>query len=369
MRKTIFYLSMFLIPILFLEVVLQAYYRVRNGGFLYERMVIPIYSADKDRVYKLKPRITYTHKTNEYSVIYYTNDQGFRCSHDKKNISLSKEQNVYRILFLGSSFTFGWGNNYEDTYLSIIGANLDVPGKRVEVMNLGTPAQPIEYQLCWLKKTGYKFNPDMIVQTVYGTVTSLQTACEEPINPPVVKKGYLYLLNVPLKLKIIGFAKQSAIIFYGWHVYQYFAQNLADNIGLGTELYSNSFQDYTNYEKSAERFLEYTRIVRAVLNRDAPVVFIYIPFSYTIRPNDTSRWKHLGYINPYKLRNETDKIEKLLHKYSVPFVNPINRLISEDKKNRMYYFLDVHLTPAGNRGIAEESLPIIQEIINKSFAN
>lgn len=351
----------------FSEATAQAYYRITNGRFLYERMAIPVYEVDNDRCYKLKPNLSYTHKTNEYSVTYYTNSQGIRTDHRKEDIHLDKDESTYRILFLGPSLAFGWANDYENAYATIIGENLNVVGKKVEVMNLGTPAQPNGYQLCWLEKSGYRFNPDMIVQTVYGNSSYLETSCREPLKCPVIKDGYLYTSDPSLKMKLIDSAKQSAIVFYGWLFYQYFILQTNDNIGLGMELYESPAEelDSDDYESKANRFLEYTHFVRKALNKDIPIVFIYVPFSYVVRPEDVSRWRLIGFENPYKLRNASRRIGELLEEYDIPFVDPTDALISKDKEKRMFYFLDIHLTADGNRVVAEEAIPIIQELLDK----
>lgn len=139
---------MVIIPVVFTEFVLQLHYRVINGVFLSKRAVIPIYTTDGYRYYRVKSNISYKHKSNEFDVVYYTNNQGFRTDNLKKDVDIEKQENVFRILFLGPSFTFGWANNYEDSFVSKIAANLSVKGKIIEVINLGTPAQPIGYQLC-----------------------------------------------------------------------------------------------------------------------------------------------------------------------------------------------------------------------------
>lgn len=32
----------------------------------------------------------------------------------------------------------------------------------------------------------------------------------------------------------------------------------------------------------------------------------------------------------------------------------------------MYYFLDIHFTPSGNKVVAEKAIPIIQKLIDES---
>ena len=367
-RKIIFFVIMLMLPIIFLEATLQAYYRIVNGRFLYERMAIPIYDVDEYRFYKLTRNLSYHHQTNEYSVVYHTNGQGFRTDHLKKDIPINKGDNTYRILFLGPSLTFGWANNHEDIYATIIGKNITIEGKTIEVMNIGTPGQPVNYQLCWLQKVGCKFKPDMVVQTVYGRPGVLEANCREPLSPPTVRAGYLYKSDPSLKMKFIDSAKNSGIVFYGWYVYQFMISKTENLAGLGTELYENRAEKTSgeDYESIVKRYLQYTSFVRETLGNDIPIVFIYVPYSYVVRPSDLSRWEVHGFYNPYELRSKAKKINSLLDEHSVPFVNPADELIHKDEETRMYYFLDIHLTPAGNMVVAEKTIPVIRELLNSS---
>jgi len=190
---------MLIIPVVFIELSLQAYYLISNGNFLFQRVNLSINSPDIHRVYKTKPNMAFRQRTNEFDVTYYTNSQGLRTDSQRKEINIDKPASTYRILFLGPSFTFGWANNYEDTYVSIISEAIDVVGKDIQVMNLGTPGQPISYQLCWLQEEGYKYSPDMIIQTIYGNPTKTATICHIPADHPTVHNGYLYNSTDSLK--------------------------------------------------------------------------------------------------------------------------------------------------------------------------
>jgi hypothetical protein len=224
-RKTIYFVVMLMIPVVFTESTLQAFYRISNGGFLFERVNLSINSPDIHRVYKTKPNLSLRQRTNEFDVTYYTNSQGLRTNSERKDINIDKPDNTYRILFLGPSFPFGWANNYEDTYVSVISENITAVGKDIEIMNLGTPGQPINYQFCWLQEIGYRYNPDMIIQTLYGGTGVIPARCHIPIDHPTVHNGYLYRSNDTLKIKILSIVKNSAVVFYGWYVYQFMISN------------------------------------------------------------------------------------------------------------------------------------------------
>ena len=168
LRKVFFYLVMFTLQIALVEVALQAYYRITNGDYLAKRVDLPIFTADPHRVYRVKSNLDYKHHTNEFSVVYNTDNFGFRAAGPDRETGIRKPDGSYRIMFLGPSFNFGTANNFADTFITLIGNGLVAPGADIEVINVGTPAQPIRFQLCWLEALGHEFQPDMIVQTIYG---------------------------------------------------------------------------------------------------------------------------------------------------------------------------------------------------------
>src|SRR3989344_9014122 len=64
----------------------------------------------------------YTHiaYTREFTHLVNTNSQRTR----GKEILIEKPKNTYRILMLGDSMTFGWGENDDETYSRILETNL-----------------------------------------------------------------------------------------------------------------------------------------------------------------------------------------------------------------------------------------------------
>jgi len=373
-KEILFYGVMLLIPLLFIELSLQAYYRIVTGSFLFERMVLPIYAADENRFYRLKSDLAYQHKTNEYDVTYYTNSEGLRTDAEKKVVPIEKADNVYRILFMGPSFAFGWGSDYEDSYVSRISKALKLDGKKIEVINLGTPAQPIPHQLCWLEKKGFEYKPDMIVQTIYGNPEKTPAHCSKTKRPPVVKDGFIHRSKITTKTKIINEAKKSAIVFYGWYLYQALLPTNDEIVGAGTELYEDETQsteeqntDNKTYEKYANKYKAYTQFVSNTLNYEPAIVFLHVPYSYVVRPEDSSRWEHIKeFKTSEEMKRSSKEIGKLLQKMNISYVNPLDELIEQDKLTRMYYFLDIHFTPEGNKVLADKATPVIQKLMLKN---
>lgn len=112
---------------------------------------------------KDKTHIAYT---AEFTHTVSTNDYGIR----GHNFGLNKDENTYRILFLGDSMTFGWGLNDNETYPAYIEKNLNFLvkennlDKKFEVINAGfTSGKTVDSYLVYLRENIEKFNPDLVV--------------------------------------------------------------------------------------------------------------------------------------------------------------------------------------------------------------
>jgi hypothetical protein len=347
------------------EASLQIFYRVANGSWLWDWWTIPIYAADPVRVYGLKANLDYWHKTSEYTVRYLTDGAGMRTDGQEPAPVIPKPPDTFRILALGPSFAFGWGVNYEDAYIHRIADQLKVPGKRVELVNLGTPSQPICYQLKWLRETGYVYQPDLIVQTVYGSLEQIDHDDVLPEVKPLVKNGYLYPgEKMTLSLRIRWLRRYSALLFYGWHIY-HAAVHSETTVGDGRELYKKPDPTTGNTAadgvKSYQSYLEF--VDRAATNRPL-VVFIYVPPAWVVRPADISRAAQRGEtLNPVDFRERSARLADALRTNQVNFIDTTPVLMEHDSQTRMYYLYDIHFTRAGNKVVAEHALPLIQEIV------
>lgn len=363
LRNAFFYLVLVLLQLALVEGVLQAYYRITNGDYLAKRVDLPIFAPDEHRVYRVKSNLHYRHDTNEFSVTYDTDNHGFRSASPEKVTPIEKPANTYRIMFLGPSFSFGTANDYQDMYVTLIGNELVSPGLDLEIINIGTPAQPPRFQLCWLQALGHEFQPDMVVQTIYGEPLLVETGCDMSGPLPVVKDGHLYSKPPTLKLWLVAKAKQSAIVFYSWYLYQtLFAPEKMEK-GLGTDFYREAPADTVNDTELLAPYVNFIDFIKRTAGDHVKTAFLYVPYSYVVHPEDITRYAHVGTTAPGETRALAARIESLLADNSIVYVNPTGALIEKAADSRMYYFLDVHFTPAGNRVLAGQAAPALQQLI------
>lgn len=90
---------------------------------------------DPQLEFRLKPNFCGKQVATEFQVSVRTNSSGFR---NNQEFRREKPPGTFRILGLGDSFTFGWGVEENQTYLSVLARKLERRFNRnVEVFNLG----------------------------------------------------------------------------------------------------------------------------------------------------------------------------------------------------------------------------------------
>ena len=373
-RRLIFSAILLAMVLVLLELSLQVFYFVTVGDWLASRTDLPIFEEDDTRCYRVKGDLDYAVRTNEFNVTVYTNSQGMRTDSRRLDVSFEKPEDVYRILMLGPSFTFGWGNEFEESYTTLIGDLLRKTGLNVEVVNLGTPAQGPEAQLCWLEKKGYQFKPDMILQTTYGKViTSVVGKCPETLSCPFIEDSTMYSRDPTLIRMFIARVKKLGTVFYGFYVYNALlpepeGSSEEESAEAGKELYSDRAQQSLDAgrEEFVGDFRRYRDLVERVVGPETEVVFLFLPVSFMVHPEDASRWSHIDDADSMGARRDVAAAATALHAAGIELIDTTGALLAEASHERLYYWLDIHLTPAGNRVVAEKAIPRLTEIISTS---
>ena len=366
-KRLLFVLVTWGFLLIFAELSLQLFYRASVGMWLWEWWAIPIFETDPIRVYRLKGNLDFTHRTREFTARYYTNPLGMRTDEQRQSPTLPKPADVFRILALGPSFTFGWGADYQDSYMCKIARGLKVPGRRVELVNLGTPSQPQSYQLKWLREEGPRYQPDLIVLTVYGTISGLETSDVIPSNGICVKDGYLYpCRQMTVSMWVRRWRRYSACLFYGWHAWQTISRPKTPPLGDGRELYRKVDYDLNAAASNTLRdYKDYVSFVDRVLTNQPPVVFLFVPNAYAVRPADASRVAGQGpRVDPFLEREAAARITTALSSNGVNIINATRLLVERDQRSRMFHLYDIHFTVEGNDATAACALPAIQKLVD-----
>ncbi len=116
--------------------------------------------VDEEKLlYRLTPDFNDMYKGVEVK----TNNDAMR---DDRNYAVEKPGGLKRIIFLGDSYTFGWGLSLEKTITKQLDSQLNKKSK-VEVMNLAVPGFNTEEEVAILENAGLKYSPDIVIVMYY----------------------------------------------------------------------------------------------------------------------------------------------------------------------------------------------------------
>ena len=122
-----------------------------------------IQSVERDPVlgWRGRPNVacTYRHPLSGVAFPIEQNERGFR---DRAH-ELTKPEGFVRALFVGDSFTWGWGVSEESIYTRVLERALAGRAPPVEVMNAGVPGYNTVQSLLYLRTEGFRYSPDVVV--------------------------------------------------------------------------------------------------------------------------------------------------------------------------------------------------------------
>lgn len=349
----------------FVELALQLFYYVTAGSFLFARAGVPIWAPNEWSGVWNRPHLAYRHSTHEFEAMNFTNGQGLRVPDGGGDYALEPRAGTTRVMLLGPSFAFGWGVDYEATFGHVLERLLEDQrwrdGDRVELINAGVSSLGPAPQLSWFRHVGSRFAPDLVIQFIHG---SMAVKNHPRSRNRVTPDGYLVRRDVPLSRELRDRAKKSAIVFYGWILYTMLDQRLSDEggeadggeiLGAGREL--TIPREFSLENPVVVESLAFYRALRDETRRaGAEALVVFFPLSYAIHPEDRSRWRHLG-VQDIEAQQAFDSAlcQHLAEQESLPCIDitePMRRA-AEANEERLYFWLDVHWTEAGNRVAAQ----------------
>lgn len=95
----------------------------------------------------------------DFTYVVETNSMGIR----EREVTQPKPENIFRIVGVGDSYTYGWGVNIEETWLRRLEQILKIPDKSIETVNLGKPGAGPPYYAEITQKIVPLLEPDLIL--------------------------------------------------------------------------------------------------------------------------------------------------------------------------------------------------------------
>ena len=209
--------------------------------------------------------------------------------------SPQKPADTYRIVVVGDSFTFGYGNQFDDSFPKRLERilNLNAQTPKVEVVNLGNPGNAIQHNAISVKKALDLLAPDLVI---------LEVTLNDPELTPYDKDGN--------RIKLVNNEKPSGLAAYS-KIIQFIKTRLAN---------SRSHREYLEYflglfknKDTLDNFETGMRqIAEACKTAKVPLVSVVFPLlSYPLDEN-------YPFNEPHKVTHT------VLEKNSIPYLDLLN---------------------------------------------
>jgi len=351
-------------------------------------------------------------KKEEFDVFVKINNFGFR----GKDISLEKRPGISRIFMVGDSFTFGVGAEENETIPYLFEKELTNKRENVEVINAGVGhSSPIIYYLK-LKDLYLNFKPDLVIllfdfsdlrddwdkenHAVYdengeilyldstlicgkrdwwGIVRRNSEACNYVHNKIVrtLQKIQVLGLKTYIKAKLDG-KRAKAVIATSQEV-----TGKIDPIEYDGYLLMRGRERMEWIMKHWKLTEDYLVKIRDLLDKEG-IGFALVIYPYGIHVASAEWGEGRVYWGFEEDKVYTDRyafeiIEDFARKNNIYCVNTLDVFLEHKKENpreKLFFDLDGHMTPAGNRilskRLAEDSVlkeMIAEKTIDKIYAN
>lgn len=125
---------------------------------------LPMCRPDARTIWRYRPDVSLAYRTPEFVMDIRTNDTGLR-----EGPIAPAADDVTTVLFIGDSFTFGWGVAEEQRYSEVLERLMaqSRPGTQLRIVNAGHWMYTFDQQLVLMKEMIQRFKPAVVVQGFY----------------------------------------------------------------------------------------------------------------------------------------------------------------------------------------------------------
>ena len=315
-----------------------------------------IFKYDENLGHKLSPNFSGTQSIFGRTVKINTNSQGMR---DIREYTYERN-NKTRILVLGSSYAFGNGAEFEETYVELLRKKFN---EEVETMNPSTPAYTTKHNYVYFMNEGIKYNPDIIILPFtpiewgsFEIIEKNNSVAVNKIDYLVNKQGFLVSKEGDVIRKIHGFllTKLRTYSFF-YSKIRLIISSIINKI--------NKIQNVPPYflEKNSINYQEdyegyFNLLWKLKQNTNAKIIIFVAPHKIDLASEEEIK---IEYGLNYSVNSSQTKesVKKIAEELQVGFI--------EIKSNDPDIFLkvDMHWTSRGNQIVADELYLKLQEYL------
>lgn len=312
------------------------------------------------------PGISGTRTTVEYTHTFSHTLQGFRSGAIVQPANAAA-RNLPRLLFLGDSFTYGLGSSDDEIFVNLIARELG----EAEVLNGGVNGFGQRDQLALLDAIGEDLRPNLVVVMFFWNDLEDNMKGDRPTfaveNGRVVRTDKRVAESFePLALRQsreLELPQADSLLYYT-------REMLKEGLkGFRYRYLGISRRDITNETELAAAWAATSELMRAIELRarelGARLLVVSIPDHNKVNPSAVI--KNIEPINFDIEKGLRDTLAPLRIEY-VDLYEPL-RAAFEAGDLDLYYYADRHLTPRGNRVVADALAPLIKQRLDAAFEN
>ncbi len=331
-----------LFPLAFAEVGLRLFWE----GY-YEKDSEPLYQNDDILGWSPVPNFKGIHGSAEFKVQVTHDSNGLR----GREVSPERVADVSRVVFVGDSMTYGHAASDEEAYVEILDRN----DNGIETVNLGVGGYNTGQQFLRLRYQGFKYHPDLVVLDVFWNDIYWENL-DSPGPRFDVKNGELIQIGFDLEdmNSELIFQREEEGSEFRDRLYVY--RLVSDSIKLFRARFRDNFSRKFK-QGSEEKEGKTWEILEALLlefkklcdEQRTPFLVTLIPDQVEVETDK----KVLGL--PPQFSQIQPRLESFLVENKIDFYSPLLALKEhyENHKRPLYYHMNRHMTPEGNRVLAE----------------
>ncbi|MDD5084673.1 MAG: SGNH/GDSL hydrolase family protein [Candidatus Omnitrophica bacterium] len=294
-------------------------FKIERGGIL-EMSMMP----NTQRANKIK-------EGQEATWTYTTNADGYR----GRDVAHQKEKGIKRIVFLGDSYTFGWGVNDDEIYTERFKALWEKDNNfNVEVINLAVPGYNTVHECEMLRRKIDLFNPDIVVLAY--VVNDAEPQMNVPRSPKAAYRfAYLWSYESLKDFLNKKFPKKC-----------HFKVNI------------ERYEDYlVGFEPGNPKWKESKKALRDIVSickkRGIIVVVAILP-DVTQRLDDSYRWRRIH-----------DCVSEWCHEFNIDSIDLLPYFLGSDH-DKLWVPGDGHPNAIAHQKIAEILSSYLKGVLNKA---